>query len=89
MNKSQLTIRGFDDELASRLRRLAEERDISLNKAALVLMRQGAGLGTPGDQPNVIGNSLDRFMGVWTKEEAAEFREATRDFDRIDEDLWT
>ncbi len=89
MNKAQLTIRGFDDELALRLRRLAEERDISLNKAALVLMRRGAGLGSSGDQANVIGNSLDQFMGVWTEEDAAELQEAMRDFDRIDEDLWT
>ena len=85
---NQLTIRGFDDELARRLRRVARERQISLNKAALLLMRTAAGLETGEGQPNVIGNSLDALMGIWSEDEAAEFREATKAFDRIDEDLW-
>ena len=84
MSTTQLTVRGFDDELEQRLRRLAKERDISLNRAALTLMRRGAGLDAPGG-PDVVGNSLDHLMGLWTEEEAAEFREATLAFDRIDE----
>ncbi len=88
MPKTQLTIRGIDGELKLRLRRLAAEREISLNKAALVLMRRGAGLETQNAQPDVVGNSLNHLMGVWSEEEAADFREATSDFDRIDEALW-
>ncbi len=88
MGKTQLTIRGFDGELELRLRRLAREREISLNKAALVLIRRGAGLEAPSAGPDVVGGSLDHLMGVWSEDEAAEFREATRDFDRIDESLW-
>ena len=88
MAKSQLTIRGFDRELELRLRRLAREREVSLNKAALLLMRRGAGLDTQGQQPDVVGDSLDHLMGGWSEEDAAEFREATKDFDRIDESLW-
>ncbi len=88
MSKTQLTIRGFDDELEQRLRHLAREQDMSLNRAALTLMRRGAGLDSPGRSPNVVGSSLDHLMGIWSEEEAAEFQEATRDFDRVDEDLW-
>lgn len=88
MSKTQLTIRGFDDELEQRLRRLAKEQDMSLNRAALTLMRKGAGLDSPGGRPDVVGTSLDHLMGIWGDEEAAEFQEATRDFDRVDEDLW-
>ena len=88
MTKTQLTIRGFDDELEQRLRHLAKEHDMSLNRAALTLMRKGAGLDSPGQRPDVVGTSLDHLMGIWSDEEAAEFDEATRDFDRIDEDLW-
>ncbi len=83
VSMTQLTIRGFDEELERRLRRLAEEREISLNRAALILMRRGAGLENPG-RPDVVGNSLDHLMGIWSEEEAAEFREATQDFDRTD-----
>ncbi len=88
MAKAQLTIRGFEGELELRLRRLAREYDISLNKAALVLMRRGAGLETRRVKPDVVGSTLDHLMGVWSEEEAAEFNEATRDFDRVDESLW-
>ena len=86
--KTQLTIRGFEGELELCLRRLARERDISLNEAALVLMRRGAGLETTQDPPDVVGDSLDHVMGTWSAEEAAEFAEATRDFDRIGESIW-
>lgn len=88
MAKTQLTIRGFDGELELRLRRLAREREISLNKAALVLMRRGAGLDAQSDRPDVVGDALDHLMGIWSEEEAAEFREATGDFERIDASLW-
>ena len=42
----QLTVRGFDDELSECIRREAEQEGISLSKAALRLLRQGAGLPT-------------------------------------------
>ena len=88
MGLHQLTIRGFDEELELLLRRLARERAISLNRAALFLMRRGAGLPTDAE-PVVVGNSLDHLMGLWSEEDATRFREATRGFEAIDEELWT
>ncbi len=41
---TQLTLRGLDPELEKRLRELAARDQLSLNKAALKLMRRGAGL---------------------------------------------
>ena len=48
----QLTVRGFDDELSSAIQGLAQREGISLNKAALRLLRKGAGLadGSEGRQ---------------------------------------
>ena len=40
-------------------------------------------------QPGVIGNSLDRFFGVWSAEEAAEFLKSIEVFEEIDESLWS
>ena len=40
---SQLTVRGFDDELSAAVRRLAKCDGISLNQAVLKLIRKGAG----------------------------------------------
>lgn len=84
----QLTVRGFDKELTKRVREMARRFDISLNRAALRLMRMGAGLEDGDRPPRVIGESLDRFFGTWSKEEVKQMEEATKDFERIDPELW-
>ena len=84
----QLTIRGFDDELADRIRQLARREGISLNRAVLRLLRRGVGLGERNDKPDVVGDSLDHLIGTWTAEEAAEINRALEDFSRIDEEMW-
>ena len=84
----QLTVRGFDDELSAAIQRLARREGISLNKAALRLLRRGAGLdkGTAGR--GKVGNSLDHLIGTWTQAEADEMDEALKEFDKIDEEMW-
>ena len=84
----QLTIRGFDKDLARRIRELARKEGISLNRAALRLMRRGAGLGESAQQQNVVGSTLDDLIGTWTDEEASEFMDAVDDFGQIDESMW-
>ena len=84
----QLTVRGFDDELSARLRRLARREGISLNQAALRLLRKGAGLTDGGRGPDTVGSSLDDFFGSWTAEEADAVEEAIADFEVIDEEMW-
>jgi hypothetical protein len=85
---TQLTIRGFDKDLQDALRRLAESESISLNRAALELMRRGAGLGPNAQASQRIGHSLDHLMGTWSEDEEREFLEAIEPFGQIDEELW-
>ena len=85
----QLTLRGFDEELERRLRQIAKERNLSLNRAALFLMRQGAGIEDPARRPDVIGDSLDHLIGIWSPAPAAELASATASFSKIDDDLWS
>ena len=73
---NQLTIRGFDDELADRIRALARREGISLNRAVLRLLRRGAGLGDGNRGPDTVGDSLDHLIGTWTAAEAAEMGRA-------------
>ena len=83
----QLTVRGFDAELAETIRQLARRERISLNQAALRLLRQGAGLA--GDRgAGVVGSSLDRFIGSWTREQADAMNLALQDFESIDQTIW-
>ncbi len=85
---TQLTIRGFDEQLHARLEALARERHISLNKAALLLMRRGAGLDVEGRPQNVVGDGLDAFIGSWTREDETRFLESIETLGQIDEQLW-
>ena len=43
---------------------------------------------SPSSNPRVIGNSLDRFMGEWSEEEATEFLKTIEVFEEIDESMW-
>ncbi len=86
---NQLTVRGFDDALSDSMRRLAKQEGISLNQAALKLMRKGAGLAERSGKPNTVGSSLDHLIGTWTQAEVDELNEVLQDFETIDESDWT
>jgi hypothetical protein len=83
----QLTLRGFDPLLERALERTARDEGISLNKAALRLMRRGAGLAEPIGPPG-IGSSLDDLIGTWSKRDAERFLRTIESCRQVDEDLW-
>jgi hypothetical protein len=83
---SQLTIR-FDPELAGRVRAIARAEHLSLNQAALRLMRSGAGLDRRSDV-GTVGSSLDHLFGTWTDVEARELKDALAWTEEIDEEMW-
>jgi len=84
---NQLTVRGFDKALARRIREVAKARGLSLNQAAVLLMRQGAGL-APAAPPQCVGDSIKAFIGAWSREEEAEFRRAVRPLEKVDAAFW-
>ena len=49
-------------------------------------MRRGAGLDRKTGELGRVGHSLDAWVGVWSEDEAREFLEAVKVFDRIDEE---
>ena len=85
---NQLTVRGFDDELSAAMRRLARRKGISLNQAALRLLRKGAGLTDGEGGAETVGSSLDHLIGSWTSQEADAIDSALEDFGTIDEAIW-
>jgi hypothetical protein len=82
----QLSLRGFDEELERRLKEFARSRGISLNKAAILLLRKGAGLGERNRKG--VGDSLDHLVGRWSEKEEKEFLREIEMFERVDESLW-
>ena len=85
---NQLTIRGFDDELARHIRQIASREGISLNRAVLKLLRRGAGLGERKGDSDTVGSSLDHLIGTWTHQEAVEMERALEDLSYVDEAMW-
>ena len=85
---NQLTIRGFSDEVARTIRRIANRDGTSLNRAALKLLRKGAGLGHGRAGSDTVGSSLDHLIGSWDPVKADEVDCALRDFETIDESAW-
>jgi hypothetical protein len=83
----QLTIR-YDDDLAMEIESIAEREGLSLNQAAVRLLRRAVGLDRGCESTEKIGDSLDWFIGSWDEQQAREFDEAVRDFEQIDEQLW-
>ena len=85
---NQLTVRGFEPRLEREVKRLAKEKGVSLNQAALELMRRGSGLAAPRGMPPRIGNAIDRFVGTLTRRDAAALEEAVKQFEVIDPAMW-
>lgn len=87
MGLKQLTLRGFDRDLEHRLRHEARMNGISLNRAALRLMRRGSTLDAVAPA-TVVGSQLDHLIGTWSESDARSLRRATAVFERVDEDFW-
>lgn len=83
----QITVRIDDDELEDRIEDLVRRERLSMNQAALRLMRAGAGI-VADTGPGAVAASLDLIFGAWSEEEAREFDEAVAPLEEIDEELW-
>ena len=84
----QLTVRGFDRDLERAIRQLARREGISLNQAALRLLRRGAGLPDGQGDGKTIGSALDDLIGSWSEHEAREFDRELEVFETVDESAW-
>lgn len=85
---NQLSLRGFDKDLERRLREVARREKLSFNKAALLLMRRGAGLLEAPGEATSVGNALDQFIGRWSEADERRLLASIASCETIDEALW-
>ena len=73
-------------------RKLAKERGISLTRLARdAIAAETRSFKAPEaarEPSGKIGNSLDEFIGVWSKDEEQEFLKSIEVFGQIDADMW-
>jgi hypothetical protein len=84
MKSGALTLRNLPPALHRRIRRLARERRISLNRAVIELLEQRAV--EPAAKPP--HDDLDFLVGAWSADEAAAFEEELARQRTIDPELW-
>ncbi len=81
-------MRGFDAELQREIHALARHEGLSLNQAALELLRRGAGLRAGRQRRDLVGDALDSLIGRWSEADEAEMLAALDGFEAIDPKLW-
>ena len=86
--RNQITVRGLDAETERHVRELARRLRISRNKAAVMLLRKGAGLREDDAGPEVVGPAMDSFIGSWSREDEALLLKSIRELSQVDAELW-
>jgi hypothetical protein len=83
----QLTIR-IEAEVEREVRDLARREQISLNKAAVALLRESAAPSSGPHRSALVGNALDHLIGSWSARDERAFLERVEAFERVDESFW-
>jgi hypothetical protein len=83
----QVTLRNLPPELAHLIRKIAEEKRISVNKAVIGLLEERVG-GRGKRKGRTRHHDLDALAGSWTKREAESFDRTLSRQRAIDPDLW-
>lgn len=83
-----ITLRNLPPELAKIVRKKAEEKGTSINKAVISLLEEGTVTPRMKQEKKTLYHDLDALAGSWTKEEALEFEKALAVQRTIEPDLW-
>ena len=84
----QITLRGIPVDIERMMKREAERKGLSLNKAFISLLERAIGTKEKVQKRKSLHHDLDHLCGIWTKREAEEFIKTVQFQRTIDEDLW-
>ena len=84
----QVTLRGIPVEIERMIKREAESKGLSLNKAFISLLEKTTGTKEKVQKRKFLHHDLDHLCGIWTKREAEEFMKNVAFQRTIDEGLW-
>ncbi|MBI5233635.1 MAG: hypothetical protein HY880_04710 [Deltaproteobacteria bacterium] len=86
MGLKQITIRDIPAEIEKIVRKEAENKGLSLNKAFISLIEKATGI--KGKEKKAPYHDIDHFFGIWPKEEASSFDKSLAFQRKVDEELW-
>jgi len=81
-------LRGIPVDIERMIKREADRKGLSLNKAFISLLEKTTGTKERAQKKKSLHHDLDHLCGVWTKREADEFIKNVEFQRTIDEDLW-
>lgn len=81
-----ITIEAIDDESAAWISEQAKRRGIAPESLVLEMIHKS--IEAERNRSEAVFDDLDALAGGWDEEEAAEFLDAVRDFEQVDERLW-
>ena len=81
---NQIILRQIPDEVDQAVRRVAKQKSLSLNKAAISLLKKSVGLENSGNKKR----DLSKLAGTWSKKQAQDFDQHLKIFDKIDREVW-
>ena len=84
----QVTLRKIPDEVERMIKKEAEKKKLSLNKAFISILEKAAGVKGEKKKKKTLYRNLDHLSGIWTKEETQTFNKKLQFQRKIDEDLW-
>jgi len=84
----QITLRGIPVEIERMIKREAERKGLSLNKAFVSILEKATGRKGNVQKKKSLHHDLDHLCGIWIKKEAEEFTKNVELQRTIDEDLW-
>ncbi len=84
----QITIRSIPDAVKKTVRKEAEKKGVSLNKAIIALLERAVGTTGPEKKKRVLYHDLDHLAGLWSREEAASFDKSLKAQRKVDAELW-
>jgi hypothetical protein len=84
----QITLRRIPVEVERIIKREAERKGLSLNKAFISILEKTVGTNEKAQRRKPLYHDLDHLYGIWTRREAEEFIKNVEFQRTIDEDLW-
>lgn len=88
INLKQLTIRGIPPSIEKLVIEESAKNGLSLNKAFISLLEKAYENKTNKKNKKVLCHELDRFCGMWNKDDYEVFASNLDIQRRVDEDLW-
>jgi hypothetical protein len=81
-------LRGIPVEIERMIKKEAERKGLSLNKAFISLVEKATGTKEKMQKRKSMHHDLDHLCGIWTKRDAEEFTKNVEFQRTIDEGLW-